>query len=145
MIPRFLADDELLDLLSRCTASVYLPIDEDTYGYVCYEAAMSGKPTVTCSDSGGALTLVEDGVSGLVAAPEPEAVGGAFARMLADPSAAAAMGQRASATGRGARPILGARDRGADPVRIALLTPLVEIERDRPRDGGRGGRAGPAA
>jgi glycosyltransferase involved in cell wall biosynthesis len=96
VIPRFLAGDELLDLLSRCTASVYLPIDEDTYGYVCYEAAMSGKPTVTCSDSGGALTLVEDGVSGLVVAPEPEAVGRAFARMLADRPTAAAMGQRAS-------------------------------------------------
>jgi glycosyltransferase involved in cell wall biosynthesis len=97
LIPRFLADDELLDLLARCTASVYLPIDEDTYGYVTYEAAMSGKPTITCADSGGALTLVEDGVSGLVAAPDPASVGEAFARMLADPPASVAMGKRAAA------------------------------------------------
>jgi glycosyltransferase involved in cell wall biosynthesis len=96
LIPRFITDDEKLDLLARCTASVYLPVDEDTYGYVTYEAAMSGKPTVTCSDSGGALTLVADGVSGLVAEPEPAAVGAAFRRLLRDPAGAAAMGRKAA-------------------------------------------------
>ena len=71
-------------------------MDEDTYGYVPYEAARSSKPTVVCTDSGGALTLVQDGVSGLVAEPTPEALGAAFQSLLADPAGAAAMGQRAA-------------------------------------------------
>jgi glycosyltransferase involved in cell wall biosynthesis len=93
---RFIDDDHKLDLLARCTGSVYLPVDEDTYGYVPYEAARSSKPTVVCTDSGGALTLVRDGVSGLVAEPTPEALGAAFHSLLADPAGAAAMGKHAA-------------------------------------------------
>ncbi|WP_448629956.1 glycosyltransferase [Cellulomonas soli] len=52
LIPRFISEEDKLDLLARSIGSVYLPVDEDSYGYVCYEAAMSSKPSVTATDSG---------------------------------------------------------------------------------------------
>lgn len=95
VIPRFISDEEKLSLMARCTASIYLPIDEDSYGYVCYEAAMSSKPTITGTDAGGARTLVAHGVSGLVVDPQPAELGTAIDRMLADPRRAAEMGRSA--------------------------------------------------
>jgi glycosyltransferase involved in cell wall biosynthesis len=95
VIARFISDEEKLDLLAGAIASVYLPVDEDSYGYVCYEAAMSSKPTVTGTDSGGTHTLVHDGSSGLITAPDPVALAAAFDRLAHDRSGAAEMGRTA--------------------------------------------------
>ncbi len=95
IIPRFITEEEKLDLIARSIGSVYLPIDEDSYGYVCYEAAMSSKPTVTGTDSGGTTTLVEHGRTGLVTAPEPEALARAFDELAAHPDQARGMGENA--------------------------------------------------
>lgn len=95
VIPRFISEEEKLDLLARCIGSVYLPIDEDSYGYVCYEAAMSNKPSITGTDSGGTLTLVEHGRTGLVTAPEAEALALAFDELALHPDRARAMGRNA--------------------------------------------------
>lgn len=95
IIPRFITEPEKLDLLARCLGSVYLPIDEDSYGYVCYEASMSGKPSITASDSGGTLTLVDHGRTGLVSAPEPEALAAAFEEIALHRDRAVAMGRNA--------------------------------------------------
>lgn len=97
LIPRYISEDEKLDLISRCIGSVYLPIDEDSYGYVCYEAAMSTKPSITATDSGGTLTLVEHGRTGLVSAPEPEALAQAFDELALHRDRARAMGVNARA------------------------------------------------
>jgi glycosyltransferase involved in cell wall biosynthesis len=95
LIPRFITEEEKLDLIARSIGSVYLPIDEDSYGYVCYEAAMSSKPSITATDSGGTLTLVEHGRTGLVSAPEPEALAAAFDELALHRDRARAMGQNA--------------------------------------------------
>lgn len=95
LIPRFITDEEKLDLIARCVGSAYLPIDEDSYGYVCYEAAMSRKPSITATDSGGTLTLVEHGRTGLVSAPEPEALASAFDELALHRDRARAMGENA--------------------------------------------------
>jgi glycosyltransferase involved in cell wall biosynthesis len=95
LIPRFITEEEKLDLIARSIGSVYLPIDEDSYGYVCYEAAMSSKPSITATDSGGTLTLVEHGRTGLVSAPEPEALAAAFDELALHGDRARAMGQNA--------------------------------------------------
>ena len=97
LIPRFITEEEKLDLLARSIGSVYLPIDEDSYGYVCYEAAMSGKPSITATDSGGTLTLVEHGRTGLVSAPEPEALAAVFDDLALHRDRARAMGRNARA------------------------------------------------
>jgi glycosyltransferase involved in cell wall biosynthesis len=84
--------DEMLALYARAAAVVFTPLDED-YGYVTLEAMLSGKPVITCADSGGPLEFVLDGETGLVAEPEPEAVGRAIDALLAQPARAARMGR----------------------------------------------------
>jgi glycosyltransferase involved in cell wall biosynthesis len=94
LIPRFISDEEKVALLADARAVAYVPLDEDSYGYVTAEAMMSGKPVVTASDSGGILELVEHEVTGVVADPTP----GELARaidMMADRSLAAELGEAA--------------------------------------------------
>jgi glycosyltransferase involved in cell wall biosynthesis len=76
----FVNEHQLLDLYARCRGVLYTPFDED-YGYVTVEAFLSHKPIVTTRDSGGPLEFVEDGVCGLVAAPEPEPLAYAIRRL----------------------------------------------------------------
>lgn len=92
VFPGFVSEDELLRLYAEAGAVVYTPVDED-YGYVTVEAFLSGKPVITCTDSGGTLEFVEDGVSGCVVEPVPERVGEALSRVLSDKSLARSMGE----------------------------------------------------
>ena len=85
-------DDDLPGLYREALAVMYVPYDED-YGLVTLEAFLSGKPVVTASDSGGTLEFVTDGVTGCVAAPDPDALGGAIAGLHADRRRAAALGE----------------------------------------------------
>jgi glycosyltransferase involved in cell wall biosynthesis len=80
----FVGEADLLDLYASCRAAVYAPFDED-YGYVTVEAFLSRKPVLTTSDAGGPLEFVEEGASGFVARPEPEALAGAIDRLFALP------------------------------------------------------------
>lgn len=84
IIAGFISDERKRDLLAEARGVVYMPEDEDSFGYVTLEAAHSARPAVTATDSGGILTLVEDGVTGLVVEPKPEAVASAFCRLLTD-------------------------------------------------------------
>ncbi len=79
----FVPEEELLSLYAGAFAVLYAPVDED-YGYVTVEAFLSGKPVVTCKDSGGTLEFVENGVSGFVVDPEPQAIAEAVNRLFAD-------------------------------------------------------------
>ena len=91
-----LAEPELLDHLARCRVVCFPPVGED-YGFVTVEAFASGKPVVTCTDSGGPAELVADGERGFVCEPTPEAVARALRRCIEDPTASERMGQRAHA------------------------------------------------
>ena len=90
---RFLPRAELARLVNGASAVAYLPFDEDSLGYCTMEAFQAGKPVLTVTDSGGVLDIVRDGDTGLVVAPEPEALGAAMAALVADPARAAAMGR----------------------------------------------------
>jgi glycosyltransferase involved in cell wall biosynthesis len=85
-------DERLLELYEGALAVYFGPFDED-YGYVTIEGFSARRPVVTLSDSGGPLEFVTDGGSGLVAAPEPEAIAAAFDRLFTDRDAARAMGE----------------------------------------------------
>jgi glycosyltransferase involved in cell wall biosynthesis len=95
--PGFLGEAELVDHLARCRAVVFPPADED-YGFVTVEAFSSGKPVITCADSGGPLEFVRHGENGLVAPPTPPGLAEAFAQMMGSASVAERMGERARAT-----------------------------------------------
>jgi glycosyltransferase involved in cell wall biosynthesis len=66
VIPRWISDEEKLDLLAGARGVVYLPVGEDSYGYVTLEAFQARKPVLTFFDSGGTLELIEDGRNGRV-------------------------------------------------------------------------------
>lgn len=85
-------DDRLKELYAGALAVPFLPLRED-YGYVTLEAFASGKPVVTCTDSGEPTEFVVDGETGLVCAPDPQAVCSAFERLWKDRDAAARMGR----------------------------------------------------
>jgi glycosyltransferase involved in cell wall biosynthesis len=89
-----LTDAELVDHLARCRAVCFPPLEED-YGFVTAEAFASAKAVLTCHDSGGPAELVEDGLTGLVSEPSPEALGRAIARVMNDPKMAETMGRAA--------------------------------------------------
>ncbi len=86
-----LDDAQLLDHLARCRAVCFPPLDED-YGFVTVEAFASRKAVVTCRDSGGPAELVEDGTSGFVTEPTPQALAAALRRLMDDAALAERMG-----------------------------------------------------
>ncbi len=86
--------EELLGYYAHALAVFFAPFDED-YGYVTLEAALSGKPLITCSDSGGVLELVEPDETALVADPEADAIAEAIDRLHGDRARARAMGAAA--------------------------------------------------
>lgn len=84
-------------LLSTCRAVVYIPLDEDSYGYPSLEAAAHQRPIVTMRDSGGTLEFVQDGVSGLVTGAGPEDLAMAFDQLSRDDDEVARMGRASAA------------------------------------------------
>ncbi len=84
----FVSDEDLLALYASCRGVLYTPLDED-YGYVPVEGFLSRRPVITTTDSGGPLEFVEDGVTGLVRAPEPAALAEAIDALFAAPAARA--------------------------------------------------------
>ncbi|MBI2221399.1 MAG: glycosyltransferase family 4 protein [Acidobacteria bacterium] len=82
---------QLVDQLARCRAVCFAPYDED-YGFVTVEAFSARKPVVTCTDSGGPVELVRDGVNGYLAAPDPASLAIALARVMRDRAAAERLG-----------------------------------------------------
>ena len=78
VIPEYIDDATKAELLSNARAVAYLPLDEDSYGYVTAEGMYSRKPVITLHDAGGILQLVEDGVTGLVRSTDAADLGTAF-------------------------------------------------------------------
>jgi glycosyltransferase involved in cell wall biosynthesis len=93
LMPRFITDAEKRELMGGALAVAYLPLDEDSYGYVTAEAMLSGKPVLTTSDSGGVLELVHDGSTGLVATPDADGLAAAMDTLHRDRAASAEMGR----------------------------------------------------
>jgi glycosyltransferase involved in cell wall biosynthesis len=91
-----LTEAEMLDHLARCRAVVFPPFNED-YGFVTVEAFASGKPVLTCTDSGGPAELVRDGENGFVTAPTPEGLALVMRRVMDDRNAAIRMGEAGAA------------------------------------------------
>ncbi len=74
--------DQLIDYYSRAGGLFYGPIGED-YGYATLEAFYSGKPVITCHDSGGILEFVDE-TTGWVTKPEPEAIASCIEQALSN-------------------------------------------------------------
>jgi glycosyltransferase involved in cell wall biosynthesis len=86
-------DEEMLELYAGARLVVVPPAGEDL-GYVPLEAYLSGKPVLTTEDAGGPLEFVEDGVTGFVVPPRPEALGAAMRLAWEQSPVLQAMGER---------------------------------------------------
>lgn len=86
------SDSEKLAHYANCLGVIYPPRDED-YGYVTLEAQLAAKPVITCTDSGGPLEFVEDGATGFVVPPTPQAIADAVDRLWDDRERAREMGR----------------------------------------------------
>jgi glycosyltransferase involved in cell wall biosynthesis len=89
-------EEQLLGHLGGCRAVVFPTFNED-YGFVTVEAFSSGKPVLTCHDSGGPSELVRDGVNGFVTEPTPEAMARAMRTIMDDRNLAARLGEAGAA------------------------------------------------
>jgi glycosyltransferase involved in cell wall biosynthesis len=108
----WIGEDRKRELYAGCLAVLYPPLGED-YGYVTTEAFAASKAVITCSDSGGPLEFVQDGVNGLVVEPEPKALASALDQLAEDRRRAQTLGQAAKRT-------LSEQDLRWDPVVEAL-------------------------
>jgi glycosyltransferase involved in cell wall biosynthesis len=89
----FHSREKIATYVNRCAASIYIPLQEDSYGYVAGEAAISGKPVITCNDSGGILEIIKNGESGWVTKPTPTSLSQVFDTVTAKPDIAAKLGR----------------------------------------------------
>lgn len=94
----WISEEEKARLMADAFAVLYLPVDEDSYGYVTLEAFHAAKPVLTFRDSGGIDELVEHGHNGLILEPTPEALSEGMERLWADRAGAREMGRAARQT-----------------------------------------------
>lgn len=90
------ADDDLKRHYAQCLAVAFTPQRED-FGYITLEAFASGKPVVTCTDSGEPTRLVRNGVNGLVVQPHADSVRAALERIFLQRQEAARLGRNGQA------------------------------------------------
>ena len=90
------SDGELADLYGRCLGVFYAPVDED-FGMVPFEAFLSEKPVLTTTDAGGPLEVVAHGRTGVVVAPDAEALARATAWLREHREEAAQLGRAGKA------------------------------------------------
>src|SRR5205807_2545295 len=94
----WLSEEEKARWMSSAFAVLYLPYDEDSYGYVTLEAFHSAKPVITLSDSGGTDEVIENGVNGLILPPTAEALAAGMEELWSARQRTLQMGQAAQAT-----------------------------------------------
>ena len=53
----WVSEEQMLDYMAKCLATVYIPIDED-FGMSPVESMAAGKPVITCNEGGTAETVL---------------------------------------------------------------------------------------
>lgn len=94
------SDQELLDYYANALAIPFVPVRED-FGLVTIEAFRSGKPVLTCTDSGEPTQFVLNGENGFVCPADPEAIAEKIDFLYNNPEEARAMGLKGMESVRG--------------------------------------------
>jgi glycosyltransferase involved in cell wall biosynthesis len=87
------SDEELLVLYSNALAIPFVPYRED-FGLVAIEAFNSGKPVITCEDSGEPARMVREFNAGIVCSADPAAIASAIDALSLNHELARAYGLR---------------------------------------------------
>lgn len=91
-------DDPTLRQLYAEAVCVVAPAYDEDYGLTAIESMHYGKPLVVCSDGGGLVDFVDDGVNGLVVEPSGPALAEAINRLHEDRGLAEKLGEAARRT-----------------------------------------------
>lgn len=89
-----LSEEQLIEYYSNSIAIIFLALRED-YGYVTLEAFKSGKPVITCKDSGEPTSFVKHMKNGLICKPTVNSVKEAIEFLNIDKRKAVEMGKAA--------------------------------------------------
>lgn len=92
-----ITDEELVSLYANALAVPFVPVRED-YGYITIEAFKSGKPVITCTDSGEPTHFINDGENGFICPPDPMAIASKLEFLHNNPDKAGEMGMRGEMT-----------------------------------------------
>jgi len=87
-----ISQEKKISLFANALSCLYIPYDEDSYGFPTLESFYSRKPVITCSDSGGIWEIAENGINGYIVPPEPEAIANAMDELCANKDKAKKMG-----------------------------------------------------
>jgi glycosyltransferase involved in cell wall biosynthesis len=90
---RFISQQEKADFFSKCLGGIYIPYDEDSYGYVTLECLNKEKPVISCTDAGGTSIVVKDGYTGYMTEPSPKAIAEAMDKLYKNNEKAHKMGK----------------------------------------------------
>lgn len=89
-----ISDEALIEYYAHALAVSFVPLRED-YGYITLEAFASGRPLITCTDSGEPAVIVEHQRTGLVVNPTVAEVSAALDWAYEHPEEMDTMGARA--------------------------------------------------
>lgn len=92
IVDEWISEEDKARYLSDCLAALYIPYDEDSYGYPSLEAHHSHKAVISCVDSGGTDELIVDGYNGYLTDPSPEALARIFDQLYEDRNLAEKLG-----------------------------------------------------
>jgi glycosyltransferase involved in cell wall biosynthesis len=85
------SNEDLIELYANALCIPYVPVDEDL-GFIAMESFFSKRPVITCTDSGGSLEFVKNGVNGYVVEPKPDRIAERI-NALSDKNLARRLGQ----------------------------------------------------
>ena len=94
LLDHWISEEEKITLFAHALAGIYIPIDEDSYGYPTLEAFHSKKAMITCHDSGGTLEIIEDAINGYIVPPDPRAIAERMDALYDDRKLARKMGEQ---------------------------------------------------
>jgi len=87
-----ISDDELIEWYANALAVPFVPYRED-FGFVAIEAFHSGKPVITCKDSGEPSRLTSRFKAGMICDPTPESIASAIDTLYLSPDSARKLGE----------------------------------------------------
>lgn len=91
-INRFISQEEKITWFKNSLGCIYIPYDEDSYGYVTLEAFQSGKCVISCTDAGGTDLVVKNNETGYMVDPSAVAIAEAMDAMYNNRSITKEMG-----------------------------------------------------
>ncbi len=89
----WITEGQKAEYMAKCLCAIYIPFEEDSYGYPSLEAFHSSKAVISCTDSGGTDELIIHEKNGYLLEPDPQILAKTFDLLYDNKKIAEAMGQ----------------------------------------------------